>query len=278
MNYADERYVRLFTRDTATWKSWSWDARCLLMAMLRKVDRAGVIDTGKMEKVQAISLICECPKEVVARGLPELVAAETVMLSATSVLMPKFIEAQEARQSDVARQRESREKRVAASVSARIQEEPCHQLSPVVTTGHSSLAVPSLAVPSQPKTTLSTSVDPRVAEVFDFWAVVMGSKAVKSKKRLSAIAARLAEGYTSEQLKAAINGCARTPHNMGQNDRGTKFNDIELICRSPEHVDRFMSAKGAQQPKGFDPDQGIIQHVVTGPPPDSMELFDEVGS
>lgn len=150
MNYADERYVRLFTRDTATWKSWSWEARSLFMMMLRKVDRAGVIDTGKLEKTHAIALICECPKEVVEKGLPELVESETVTIAATAVLMPKFIEAQEGKQTDAARQRESREKRAAVAASTRIHEPVSHSLSQPVTDGHSSRAVPCRAEPSVP--------------------------------------------------------------------------------------------------------------------------------
>jgi len=90
---------------------------------------------------------------------------------------------------------------------------------------------------------ITTLSDQRVSEVFAYWAQVMAVKgAVLSPKRQKAVESRLAEGYDVEALKQAIDGCARTPHNMGHNDRGTKFNDLELICRSPENVDRFKSA------------------------------------
>lgn len=85
------------------------------------------------------------------------------------------------------------------------------------------------------------------AEVFDYWRKVMGKtgNVVLNAKRRSAIKARLAEGYTVEDLKLAVDGCKNTPHNMGQNDRGRPFNDIELICRNGPNVERFRDAAGA---------------------------------
>ncbi len=103
-------------------------------------------------------------------------------------------------------------------------------------------------------------------EVFAHWVSVMGSKAVESKDRLDAIIGRLSEGFTVADLKAAIYGCSRTPHNMGANDRGTKYNDIELICRNAQNVERFMSAKGPQATKPeFDPNGGILRHSQSKP-------------
>ena len=39
------------------------------------------------------------------------------------------------------------------------------------------------------------------------------------------------DGYSVEDLKKAVFGCSVTPHNMGMNERDTKYNDIGLICR-----------------------------------------------
>ena len=49
-------------------------------------------------------------------------------------------------------------------------------------------------------------------------------------------------------LMAAVDGCAKTPHNMGQNDRGERYDDLELICRDAAHVDRFR-ANATDPPK-----------------------------
>lgn len=92
-----------------------------------------------------------------------------------------------------------------------------------------------------------------VMTIFEFWAQrrkeVMGGR-VKMKatqKRLSAISARLSEGYSPDQLKQAIEGCLLTRFNV---QRG--FVDIELICRSQEHVERFArTARGAETNDDF---------------------------
>lgn len=262
MNFADERYVRLFTRDTATWKSWDWETRSIFTLMLRKVDRAGVIDTGKMPKPRAISLIIEAPEDVVARVLPLLVESEAIVFSETSVVMPKFLEAQESPQSDAQRQRESRQNRAAKALSQPVT--PCHTVSQPVTDSHNlSLQTrPDQTVPSraEPKKHLSSELDPRVLEVFGYWKerLKKGDTCQCTPKREKAVRGRLAEGYTVDQLKRAVDGCLATPHNMGQNDRGTPFNDLELICRDQSNVDRFMAAKGPQAARsGFDPNASI---------------------
>src|SRR3546814_15962271 len=54
------------------------------------------------------------------------------------------------------------------------------------------------------------------------------------------IKAALAMGYTPAELCRAIRGCSLTPHNMGQNDRGQKFNGIALIFRNADQIDRFI--------------------------------------
>lgn len=79
------------------------------------------------------------------------------------------------------------------------------------------------------------------AAVFAYWQTTLGHPTAKfGGKRERAVKARLADGYTVEQLKQAVDGCSRTPHNMGQNDRGERYDDLELICRDTSHVDRFI--------------------------------------
>ena len=84
-------------------------------------------------------------------------------------------------------------------------------------------------------------------EIFTHWKSVMkkSNNSLLNTKRTKAITARLKEGYTVEQIKLAITGCSMTPHNMGQNDNGKKYDDLELICRDGSNVERF--AGNAQQ-------------------------------
>jgi hypothetical protein len=76
--------------------------------------------------------------------------------------------------------------------------------------------------------------------VFEHWKGVMETpRSNLSDQRRKKIKARLAEGFSVDDLKLAVDGCRLTPFNMGINDRGEKFNDIELICRDSGHVERF---------------------------------------
>ena len=61
-------------------------------------------------------------------------------------------------------------------------------------------------------------------------------------KEWKAIAARLKEQFTADVLKAAIDGMHRTPHNLGQNDRGQKYLGLELCMRTASQVQRFVEA------------------------------------
>ena len=83
-------------------------------------------------------------------------------------------------------------------------------------------------------------------DLFKYWCDVMGKSISTSKltpKRDKAIKARLKEGYTVEQIKAAIDGCRNDPFSMGQNDRQKPFNDITLICRDGEKLEFFIGEK-----------------------------------
>lgn len=91
-----------------------------------------------------------------------------------------------------------------------------------------------------------------VLEVFEHWKRVM-SKAPStelSPKRLRAVRARLDGGRTAKELCRAIDGCARSDFNMGrESGRPTKYNDLELICRDAEHLERFLDL--AESPQKF---------------------------
>ena len=80
-----------------------------------------------------------------------------------------------------------------------------------------------------------------VQDVFSHWQQVMNHPQARlDEKRAKAIGKRLADGYTVADLRRAVVGCRLTPHNMGQNDQRTVYDDIELICRDGPHVDRFI--------------------------------------
>lgn len=79
--------------------------------------------------------------------------------------------------------------------------------------------------------------------VFAHWQVVMNHPQAKlDVKRRKKIQAAFSLGYNTEQLKLAIDGCANTPFNMGQNDKRRKFNGIDLIMRDADHIEGFIES------------------------------------
>ncbi|HAU1248561.1 TPA: hypothetical protein F8R87_01885 [Legionella pneumophila] len=88
------------------------------------------------------------------------------------------------------------------------------------------------------KTTYSASKE----EVFRYWQETMNHPRAKlDKKRSRVIHNALQLGYSIDELKQAIRGCAQTPFNMGQNDRQQIYDDISLILRDAEHIERFIN-------------------------------------
>jgi len=79
-----------------------------------------------------------------------------------------------------------------------------------------------------------------VLEVFEYWKDKMSKKrAVLDKNRHRDLAWGIAL-YNVEQCKQAIDGCAASSWHMGQNKHRTAYNDITLIFRDAEHVERFL--------------------------------------
>jgi hypothetical protein len=151
MRWEDESYVKLYTRDTPTWKAMNWQAKALLPLLMRKVDKAGLMECGDLGR-GAIGLMVDLPEEVAEQALRCLEKlGVAVWHKPTSTLeLPKFDEAQEARKSDTLRKRESRSKAKAqARVNTKhrshgVRSRP--KLSESVTDGHSP------DIPDQPST------------------------------------------------------------------------------------------------------------------------------
>ncbi|MEE9395234.1 MAG: hypothetical protein V3W41_22305 [Planctomycetota bacterium] len=111
MDWENERYVRAYTRDTADLLAIGWEGRTTLWEMLRKADRAGIVEGD----IEVLPELLRLPAEVVRTGLKKMlqrgVAELGIVEGADCFVLPNFIEAQEAKQSDKQRQRESRGRR-----------------------------------------------------------------------------------------------------------------------------------------------------------------------
>jgi hypothetical protein len=82
---------------------------------------------------------------------------------------------------------------------------------------------------------------------------------------------RLAEGYTVEALKQAIDGCHKSKFHQGENDSRTKYLDLELIVRSSTHVAKFIELA---DPKASSPPRPARQSNIL---PDSERVHSPEG-
>lgn len=117
-----------------------------------------------------------------------------------------------------------------------------------LTTNHKPLTTNQEPITSKQITTLSSKHDP-VSDIFNYWVLKMDKSARATKltpKRKKAIQSRLRDGYTADHIKSAIVNCSNDPWSMGQNDRHTPFNDIELICRTGEKLESFIAHNPSQ--------------------------------
>ena len=157
MDWENERYVRVYTRDTIDWVALGWEAQSLFLQLVRKVDRSGIIELGR-HGVRGVAGLVGMPTDVVERSIAILTEDGCVEMSGGRLLIPNFMEAQEAKQSDRQRQRESRDKRRAEAMKLSQNVTESHDKSHAVTDGHTLSLQPSLASlaePSQPKESLS---------------------------------------------------------------------------------------------------------------------------
>lgn len=114
MDWTNELFVRLYVRDTADWKVLPWQARCLFPLLLRRVDRAGVLETR--HGVKGVAALVDMPVDVVEPGLAALLEDGSVTQHDRGYLLPNFIDAQEANKSDKVRAKEYRDKRRAKAL------------------------------------------------------------------------------------------------------------------------------------------------------------------
>lgn len=60
------------------------------------------------------------------------------------------------------------------------------------------------------------------------------------RKGKAKIAARIADGFTVDELCRAIDGCHVSPFHCGENDAGVKYQKIETIFRDADQVTTFV--------------------------------------
>lgn len=115
MNFEDERYVRLFTRDTPNMIRMTWEARAVLPWIMRKLDRSGSIDLGASgaEGLEALAELIRMPVTIVTAGVTDLIKRKTLAIRGVTIIMPNFSMAQEIPKTDAERARAYRDRKKA---------------------------------------------------------------------------------------------------------------------------------------------------------------------
>jgi len=119
VRWADERYVRIYTRDTPDLAAMGWEARALLWEVFRKMDRAGILQMGKSGH-RGLAALVSMPFEVTERALLILLEDGVLEAQGTCLVCKNFMEAQECSKSDAGRQRDKRERDRVAALSQNV--------------------------------------------------------------------------------------------------------------------------------------------------------------
>ncbi len=118
MNFDDERFVKIYPRNTTNWKLLGWEGRCVLMMLFREVDRAGCLDIEG--GIEGLALLLDLPPDMTERGFSACVKRGTVVQNGNLAIIPNFTRAQDARQTDRVRQAESRARRREVAMSQNV--------------------------------------------------------------------------------------------------------------------------------------------------------------
>jgi hypothetical protein len=209
MDWSRERYVRLYVRDSGTWVLLSWQARCVLPLLMRKLDRAGrlAIPTSTKPEV-VIQKLLDVPMRVVRPALEELAAAGIVELTVSGLVMPNFPEAQDCIAPSTERVRKHRDRKEQHKVAFQNVSEtlPVSDETPCRTVP--SLAVLSRAVPSPlPPEGADEREWGEVAAVCDRlpWIAAKGKSLLSPRDRIRKL---VANGADAAEIVRVLEGLA----------------------------------------------------------------------
>ncbi|MEE9451743.1 MAG: hypothetical protein V3V61_03190 [Gammaproteobacteria bacterium] len=112
--------------------------------------------------------------------------------------------------------------------------------------------------------------------IFDHWRRVMNHpRAGLSSERRVLIEQALKWGYSVADLCQAINGCAKTPHNRGENPQGQRYDGLSVIFKSEDQIDRFIRNCNDPPLKLNKADQNLHENIEVAR--DWIEQNDERG-
>lgn len=83
-----------------------------------------------------------------------------------------------------------------------------------------------------------------ILSVYEYWATVMRPGRTRlpalDERRSLKVAAAIAD-YGVDECKRAIDGCRKSEFHMGRNKLKKRYDDLELIFRDQDHIERFLA-------------------------------------
>ena len=96
--------------------------------------------------------------------------------------------------------------------------------------------------PVAPNPRIDNTSPPQAAaqKVFDAWIEATGKTgATKYDHKRRRLITNALKQYPLDDVLDAVQGWRNSPHHRGENDRGTTYNDLELLLRDAAHIEKF---------------------------------------
>jgi hypothetical protein len=102
-------------------------------------------------------------------------------------------------------------------------------------------------LPDASHPTVPDSQTAEVRAVFEAWKAATGRNGgTKLTDERRDLIRRKLKHYPADDLIAAVRGWRHFPHNRGENEQGTVYNDLGLLLRDAAHIERFRDAERAE--------------------------------
>lgn len=269
MNYDEEHWIKVYTRDTAGWLASSWQARGLALEIARKLPKkTGELSLGR-RGLEALAGLLRAPWSEIEPFVQELIADGRLQYDADRQIIrdPGHVARQTAVTSPAERKRRQRELEAANDVS--------HAPSRDVTPSHQEKRREEKREEEKRNTPLPPKGGDAADRVHEHYVAAL--KAIRPKRRppklspkdRKRIAGHLRSDLTVEDLIRAVDGLMRSPHHLGENDRHTEYLELEYALRKPTQ----MAALAPDDP----PPRAPLAPDEPGvpPPPGALEAIEK---
>ena len=86
----------------------------------------------------------------------------------------------------------------------------------------------------------TTSSSDNIQQIFNHWKIIMNHPEAKLDLHRTELIKKALNLYDVNLICHAITGCSLTPYNMGNNDRGERYDGLHIILRDANQIDRFI--------------------------------------